>query len=153
MSQMKLTRRAFAGTLAALGLSAADTGWKDLFDGHSMNGWRPSENKGTWKVIDGLLVTDGPRSHLFYNGPVQNAIFKNFELEVEVMAKPGCNSGVYFHTAYQETDFPQKGFEVQVNNTASPQGSYRERKKTGSLYGLRNVYKQLVADNEWFKLN
>ena len=78
--------------------------------------------------------------------------FKNFELEVEVLAQPGCNSGVYFHTAYQETGFPIKGFEIQINNTATGEGTYRERKKTGSLYGVRNVYKQLVQDDQWFKL-
>ena len=46
-----------------------------------------------------------------------------------------------------------KGFEIQVNNTDPGEGAYRERKKTGSLYGLRNVYKQLQADDQWFKLN
>ena len=25
-------------------------------------------------------------------------------------------------------------------------------KKTGSLYGLRNVYRQFVPDDQWFKL-
>src|ERR1035438_8933887 len=74
-------------------------------------------------------------------GPVRGADFRNFELELAVLTRPACNSGVYFHTAYQERDFPYKGFEVQINNTATGEGSYRERKKTGSLYGLRNVYK------------
>jgi hypothetical protein len=68
------------------------------------------------------------------------------------MARNDCNSGVYFHTAYQEKDFPVKGFEVQINNTASGEGSYRERKKTGSLYGIRNIYKQFLGDDEWFKI-
>jgi len=101
--------------------------------------------------VDGLLCADGPRSHLFFDGP--KADFKNFELEVEVMPAAHANSGVYFHTKYQESGFPNKGFEIQVNNTAGGEGSYRERKKTGSLYGLRNVYKQLANDNEWCKLN
>jgi hypothetical protein len=84
---------------------------------------------------------------------VRNADFKNFELEVETLAHPQCNSGVYFHTAYQERGFPIKGFEIQVNNTYTGEGgSYRERKKTGSLYGLRNVYKQFIPDDRWFKI-
>jgi hypothetical protein len=58
------------------------------------------------------------RSHLFYAGPVHGGDFRNFELEVELSTQPECNSGVYFHTAYLETGFPEKGFEVQVNNTA-----------------------------------
>ena len=149
-----MTRRTFVGAAAAAAstLRAAE-GWIDLFDGHTLNNWRPSENKGSWKVVDGSLSADGPRSHLFYTGPVQAANFKNFELEVECLAHHECNSGVYFHTAYQEKGFPIKGFEVQVNNTATGEGSYRERKKTGSLYGIRNIYKQFIPDDQWFKVN
>jgi hypothetical protein len=79
-------------------------------------------------------------------------MFRNFELEVEALARPAANSGIYFHTAFQENGFPRKGFEVQINNTAAGEGAYRERKKTGSLYAIRNVYKQYVPDNTWFTL-
>ena len=157
MAFSPLTRRGFLGA-SVLGAasarfgSAADDGWVELFDGHSLDGWRPSEHKDSWKVVDGKLAADGPRSHLFYTGPVHGAVFKNFELEVEALARPGCNSGVHFHTAYQETNFPQKGFEIQIDNTYVGEGSYREHKKTGSLYGVRNLYKQMVADDTWFKI-
>ena len=152
MTESAITRRAFVGAMTAIGLSAADDGWVDLFDGRSLEGWRPSENKSSWKVVEGQLVAEGPRSHLFYTGPIHGADFRNFELEVEVFTRPACNSGVYFHTAYQERDFPYKGFEIQINNTATGEGTYRERKKTGSLYGLRNVYKQFMPDDQWFKI-
>ena len=150
-----ISRRTFVGALSALGclpLGAAEEPWTQLFDG-TLTGWRPAEHKDSWKIRDGCLSAEGPRSHLFYTGPVHGANFKNFELEVECLAHPGCNSGVYFHTAYQEVGFPIKGFEIQVNNTASGEGTYRERKKTGSLYGLRNVYRQFVPDDQWFKIN
>jgi len=138
--------------MAALPALAADEPWISLFNGRDLEGWRPSEHKDAWQVRDGEIVADGARSHLFYTGPIHGASFKNFDLEVDAMARPGCNSGVYFHTAYQETGFPIKGFEVQINNTAGGEGNYRERKKTGSLYGLRNIYKQLIADDTWFKV-
>src|SRR5215472_3909440 len=153
MRNPEISRRTFVGALTAAGLSAAGDGWIELFNGRTLDGWRPGGNKDSWKVVNGQLAADGPPSHLFYTGPVRNAMFRNFELEVEAMARPLCNSGVYFHTKYQEKGFPQKGFEIQINNTATGEGSYRERKKTGSLYGLRNVYKQLVADNEWFRIH
>lgn len=146
-----MTRRTFVGAATAAGLRGAE-GWVDLFDGRSLEGWRPSENKGSWQVVDGQLRGDGPRSHLFYAGPVRGGGFRNFELEFEALAEPGANSGFYFHTAYQEKGYPQKGFEIQINNTAGGEGNYRERKKTGSLYGVRNVYKQLAADGEWLKV-
>jgi len=148
------TRRTFLGALAASSLAAvAKDDWIELFDGHTLNNWRPSENKNSWSVRNRALAADGPRSHLFYAGPVHGADFRNFELEAEVLTRPGCNSGIYFHTRYQETDFPYKGFEVQINNTALGEGRYRERKKTGSLYGVRNIYKQFIRDDQWFKMH
>ena len=138
MHNSDLTRRTFVGAVAAAGLMAADQPWVELFNRRNLDGWRPSENKASWKVVNGELVADGPRSHLFYTGPVRGASFRNFELEVEALTRPGCNSGVFFHTAYQEAGFPLKGFEV---------------KRTGSLYGLRNIYKQLVPDDQWFKIH
>ena len=137
---------------ASLGAQSSPQ-WIDLFDGKSLAGWTPAEHKSTWKVADGLLTADGPRSHLFYTGSVQHADFRNFELEVEAKAGPGTNSGVYFHTQYQEKDFPDRGFEVQICNTCTGEGSYIERKKTASLYAVRNTYKQFVADDEWFRMN
>jgi len=138
--------------VAAASLASGGDGWTELFDGHTMDGWRPNEHKDSWKVQDGTLLADGGRSHLFYVGPFHGARFKNFELEVECLARPLCNSGVYFHTAYQESNFPRKGFEIQIDNTYVGEGSYKERKKSGSLYGVRNVYKQFIADDQWFKI-
>ena len=147
-----LSRRVFLASASALPLAFAADDWVELFNGRTMEGWTPSEHKDSWKVSEGALVADGARSHLFYTGPLYGASFKNFELEVDCLARPNCNSGVYFHTAYQETNFPFKGFEVQINNTFLGEGSYRERKKTGSLYGLRNIYRQFIPDDQWFKI-
>jgi hypothetical protein len=150
-----IDRRAFVGLVAAgpFGVAAPSGEWVDLFNGQSLANWRPSENKDSWKVVEGALTANGPRSHLFYTGPVRAADFKNFELEVQLTTQPRCNSGVYFHTAYQETGFPEKGFEIQINNTALGDGGYLERKKTASLYGLRNIYKQMVPDQKPFRIH
>lgn len=125
--------------------------WQDLFDGRTLNGWRASENPASFKVEDGTLVADGPRAHLFYLGPEGQASFKNFELEFEAKAGPKANSGVFFHTRFQEKGFPGTGLEVQIHNARHGEGDYRENKLTGSLYGVRNVYKALVPDEQWFK--
>ena len=124
------------GRLAAADntLSAADqkAGWQLLFDGKSLNGWKASENPGTFSVQDGLLVVHGKRSHLFYTGPVNGTDFKNFELSLDIKTFPKANSGVYIHTAYQETGWPAKGYEVQVNNTHS------DVKKGAGLYAIKD---------------
>jgi len=141
--------------LAAAGapLRAQDAaGFVELFDGKSLAGWRASENASSFRVVDGAIACNGPRSHLFYVGPDGQAGFEDFEAVVEVKTRPGANSGFYFHTAFQERDWPAQGFEVQVNNSQPPRGDYLELKKTGSLYGIRNVYKALAKDDEWFTL-
>lgn len=127
-----------------LGMAAsAEDGFKSLTDGNTFDGWKAStENSGTWKVEDGAFVTRGPRSHLFYVG--ESEPFKDFELTVEVMTDTNSNGGIYFHTAYQESDWPRQGFECQVNNT------HKDWKKTGSLYDVVNVKESAAADGAWW---
>ena len=143
----------FAFCVAINSKCSNSQGWISLFNGESLDGWRASENPNSISVVDGQIVCNGPRSHLFYIGDVQNANFKNFELKADVMTEPGSNSGIYFHTEYQEKGWPNKGYEVQIDNTHKGSGSYREFKRTGSLYGVRNLFKQIVSDNEWFNIH
>jgi Domain of Unknown Function (DUF1080) len=159
----ELTRREILAML--LTAPAATSNWAQdisgtgpppvpLFDGKTLNGWKASEREGSFKVVDGEIVAHGERSHLFYTGPVHGADFRNFELSAEIKTLPNSNSGVYFHTAFQPSGFPSAGFEVQVeNNDPAPLTGYVERKKTGSLYGVRNVYKTFAKNNEWFTLS
>lgn len=60
------------------------------------------------------------------------------------MTTPGSNSGIYFHTQYQEGGWPSKGYEVQVNN------SHTDWRRTGSLYGVQDVKEVFVDDNVWY---
>ena len=123
--------------------SAHESGFVSLFDGKSLDGWKPAqENQDAWQVVDGKLVANGDRSHLFYVGEL--APFKNFHFKAEVMTTPGSNAGIYFHTDYQPTGWPKKGYEVQVNV------SHSDPKKTSSLYGVVNVADPGVQDNEWY---
>ncbi|MEJ7691529.1 DUF1080 domain-containing protein [Daejeonella sp.] len=120
-------------------------GWISLFDGKTLNGWKKNENPGTFKVENGTIMVAGSRSHLFYDGIVMNHNFKNFEFKAQVMTKPGANSGIYFHTAFQQIGFPSKGYEVQVNN------SHTDWRRTGSLYAIQDVKEVYVKDNEWYE--
>ena len=150
----RITRRGLLGSALALPLVSRAAGdWIPMFDGRSLDGWKASENTASWRVADGLLAADGPRSHLFYTGPIRNGDFKNFEFKADVMSRPGCNSGIFFHTQFQQNGFPGKGFEVQIDNTYIGEGNYRENKKTGSLYAVRDIYKAFVKDDTWFQMH
>ncbi len=118
-------------------------GFTSLFDGKTLSGWRTAEeNTNSWKVLDGMLVCDGPRCHLFYEGDA--APFKDFHFIAEVKTTPGSNAGIYFHTKFQPTGWPKYGYECQVNVT------HKDPKKTSSLYAVENIADPGVKDNEWY---
>jgi hypothetical protein len=130
-----------AKTVAA-SQTAGEEGFVSLWDGKSFTDWKVNENKESWRIEDGCLVCNGPRSHLFYTG--KEAPFTNFELRVDCKTTPGSNSGIYFHTRFQEDGWPKYGFEAQVHN------SYVDPRRTGSLYGVIDVTEPPAKDNEWF---
>ncbi len=119
-------------------------GWITIFDGKSLDGWKVGENASTFSLENGTLKVAGPRAHIFYDGKVGEHNFKNFEFKAQVMTTPGSNSGIYFHTQYQEGGWPSKGYEVQVNN------SHTDWRRTGSLYGVQDVKDVFVDDNVWY---
>lgn len=126
---------------------AAD--WISMFNGKDLSGWKSNEGaekkSGVFTVKDGELVVSGGRAHLFYTGGDDKASFRNFEFKAKVKTTPGSNSGIYFHTSFQETGWPSKGYECQVNAT------HTDRKKTGGLYAVADVMDTAPhADNEWF---
>jgi hypothetical protein len=128
---------------------AAEDGFVPLFDGRSLDGWTPQDKatSGAFRVEpDGTLLCNGPFTHLFYTGKVNNGTFKNFELRFDFKTGPVSNSGVFFHT-----DNPggkakvAKGYEAQICGD-----SYVvDKRKTGSLYAIEDVKQSPVKDDEW----
>ncbi len=129
--------------LFSASVNAQEDKWVSLFDG-TLNGWKVGDNAGSFKADSGMIIVNGNVAHLFYDGPVGNHDFKNFEFKAEVITRPHSNSGIYFHTAFQQGGWPAKGYEVQVNN------SHGDWRRTGSLYAIVDVKDTLVADNVWY---
>lgn len=112
-----------------------DQGWIPLFNGKNLDGWEAStENANSFFVRNGLLIVKGGRAHLYFKGSDEELSVKNFELRMKIKTLNNSNSGVYFHTEYQPSGWPEKGFEAQVNS------SHSDPRKTGSLYGIANIY-------------
>ncbi len=130
------------GLLCAASLSfAADKagkGWKNIFDGKTLNGWKANELPEAWKVENGAIVGDGERSHLFYMGEQ----CENCEFKASVKLNHGGNSGMYFRAKFMP-GWPE-GYEAQVNN------SHKDWRRTGSLYAIQDVKEQLVGDDTWW---
>jgi hypothetical protein len=151
----------------AAGAPQPEEGFTSLFDGKSLDGWKVGDNAEIFSVRDGMIVMDCPATnhrpgHLFYVGDVGRHDFKNFDLKVDVLTFPGANSGIYFHTRFQEAGWPRLGIECQVDN------SHGDWRRTGSLYGIKNLtwgpetppannredvtvfHKPPVTDNVWY---
>ncbi len=120
--------------------------WVSLFDGKTLNGWKVGANPQTFKVEDGMIVVNGNVAHLYYDGPLKEHDFKNFEFKADVKTMPGSNSGIYFHTIFQESSWPKKGYEVQVNN------SHTDWRRTAGLYAVQDVKEAPAKDGEWFTM-
>jgi len=142
-----------AAVLACLTVRAADSddkkdseGWIKMFDGETLKGWKPNEHADNWKVEDGKIVATGERSHLFYVGDDEKnpAAFTDFHFKADVMTTPGSNSGIYFHTKWQNDGWPDNGYEAQVNQT------HTDPVKTGSLYNVVKNFQAPAKDNEWY---
>jgi hypothetical protein len=134
-------------TLLAFSSSVfADDGWVEIFNGKDLTNWKASEeNPGSFQVKEGVLVVDGPRSHLFYQEEGTDAKLRNFEFEAQIKTLAAANSGVFFHTQWQKNGWPAHGYEAQVNAT------HKDPRKTGSVYAVKDVMNDAPhKDDEWF---
>lgn len=127
----------------ARGDECNEEGWKAIFNGKSLDGWKPNESPESWRVEDGAIVGHGPRSHLFYVAEE----LRDFELKTDVMINHGGNSGIYFHVKLHEPGWFFDGHEVQINN------SHVDPVRTGSLWRVVQFYDSPVRDDEWFTVD
>lgn len=150
-----LRRLAFGLALVALvgRMTAAEAGWQPLFNGRDLAGWSANADPGAFTVVDGVLRAHAThprnRGHLFYVGdrPSGEVPFRNFELVAVVRGEPDSNSGIFFHTDRATRDgvlHLKNGYEVQLNS------STREKRKTGSLYGIVDLEQAVVDESKWF---
>ena len=56
-----------------------ESGFTSLFNGKDMTGWKIGGPAESFSVDQGAIVAHGPASHLFYDGPLNNHMFRNFE--------------------------------------------------------------------------
>lgn len=127
----------------AMPVSAAEPGFVSIFDGKTLDGWKINESPEAFSIEDGAIKANGDRCHLFYEGKVNDAKFKNFELRLDVMTRKNSNGGLFIHTVYQKDGWPS-GYEVQVNNTQS------DPQKSGGLYNTVNNL-EAFEDDKWME--
>ena len=143
-----------AATATTAAESAADDGWRDLFDGETLSGWRNyggDENAvRKWTVQDGTLalvqegvfpmwdliksvVLGGPGGDLVY----YREKFRDFELSLQWKISPGGNSGI-FYLVKDETENVtwRTGIEMQVLDNDGHDDGKIHTHRAGDLYDL-----------------
>ena len=115
--------------------------WVSLMPGKSMAGWKKDSDKRYFEQLDSTLLLTG-KGALYYSGKIQEAKFKNFEFSADIKTQADAVAGLWFHSGLSS------GYQVLINNTPDSE----EQRKTGSLCAVRNVYKSMAANDQWFNL-
>lgn len=116
------------------------TGWRLLFDGKSLAGWRPYGKPGAgpeaitngWKVADGVLLKVGGEKG---GDIITDRTFDNFELAWEWRISKGGNNGVKYMVTEARPGAP--GYEYQMVDDLSERWQKAEAvNRTAAFYDI-----------------
>lgn len=110
------------------------SGWVNLFDGKTLDGWIQHNGTATYKVKDGTIegtTSEGsPNSFL-----CTKKNYGNFELEFEVKVHDKLNSGVQIRSQQENGDGRVNGPQVEI------EASGKNGAEAGYIYGEAIKYK------------
>ena len=125
-------------------------GWKLLFDGNTLNGWRTYKNlPGSWKVNDGTLCSErsGDSTHADL---ITDNQFQNFELSIDWKISPKGNSGIMYLVTEDYNEAYESGPEYQLIDDDGFPEHIEEWQKTGADYAMQPpALKAANAPGEW----
>ncbi|MEU4037527.1 ThuA domain-containing protein [Streptomyces collinus] len=108
-----------------------ENGYRPLFDGTSLDGWKQAGPGGFALSDDGTLTSTGGLGLLWYTP----RSFGSYSLKLDWKAAGDHNSGVF--VGFPPSDDPwsavDNGYEIQIDATDVPE------KTTGSVYGFRSA--------------
>ncbi len=127
-------------------------GWRLLFNGKNLDGWRTFQGREItgWKVIDGVLNNSGVGSD--HGGDIiTREKFQNFELELDWKIAPQSNSGIFYHVNEKiGTAIYESGPEYQLIDDNGWPDKLRDDQYSGANYGMHAPKNAIVKDvNDW----
>lgn len=106
------------------------TGYRSLFNGHTLEGWKQA-GPGKFTVVDGELRTEGGMGLLWY----QAKELSSYSLKLDWKLAGDDNSGIF--VGFPASDDPwsavNKGYEIQIDATDAPD------RTTGAVYGFKSA--------------
>jgi 3-keto-disaccharide hydrolase len=125
--------------LAPQAVGQTGSGWVQLFDGKSMDGWT-STGEANWRVEDGALVADkGKGGHL-----VTKDSYKNFMIHSEFWSDEAANSGIFIRCKDPKAIGARTCYEVNIYDKR-PDPSYG----TGAIVYFAEVNPMPKAAGKW----
>lgn len=123
-------------------------GWRLLFDGHSLKGWRGFQEEtppAGWQAVNGELTRVGQGGDL-----VSAEQFADFEIAFEWKITEGGNSGVMYRVATNEEATYHTGPEYQILDNARHRDGKDPLTSAGSCFGLYAPSKDVTRPvGEW----
>jgi hypothetical protein len=143
-------------------------GWRLLFDGRTLKGWRglgyDSIPTSHWRVVDGTIekiasgnVPKMPDGQPANGGDLMTVeTFGNFELAFEWKVTPAANSGIKYNVSEafsleHATNHAALGFEYQIEDDSLNEDNHLATHRTAALYDLipASEAKRLKPAGEW----
>ncbi len=140
-----------SGAVNTLTPQEASSGWKLLWDGKTLNGWK-QYGGAQWKVENGALTPSGRYGWLGTEGD-----YDNFMLKVDFRTSASnLNSGIFLRRGRDEKDSHQIGYELQIRDPQPNDKPYDGKPDnhngyyTGSFSGhLKSHNEPKIVLNEW----
>ena len=132
----------------ALTAEERDAGWRLLFDGETLDGWRGYHQEGLpggWRVEDGML-------HRFGGGGdiVTRDTYSSFELSLEWKVAEGGNSGIFYLAELGLEGIWESAPEMQVLDDERHPDGQSPLTSAGANYGLYATPRGVVNPaGEW----
>jgi hypothetical protein len=118
-------------------------GWKLLFDGKTMHGWRTYQNKPqtSWYVSNGILGCKYDTSHTYQHADLlTDKQYKNFELSLDWKIEPRANSGILYmvNEKYEYPFYSGPEYQLLDDNfyLNDPKEHIHASQKSGANYDM-----------------
>jgi hypothetical protein len=125
MQKLLLLLLTAAAALSAQRVKEYDTGWVNLFDGKTLNGWVKVGNE-KWEVENGVIHGQGITKGYGYLRTEKQ--YKDFHMSLRFKCVADGNSGVFFHVDFKPgTADVSQGLQFEIDQTLGHH--------TGGIYG------------------
>ncbi|MGD9617413.1 MAG: DUF1080 domain-containing protein [Alphaproteobacteria bacterium] len=119
-------------------LGQTEPGWKPLFDGKSLQNWKPLGD-ANWKIEDGAIVADRGNGYI-----VTPDSYGNFQLRAEFWADDDAQSGIFIRCADPAKIAASSCYEVNIFDKR-PEPAYG----TGAIVDVAKVEPMPKAAGKW----